>query len=252
MILELADNRKKYVNVQAYRRRPIVRAHRRKKAVLSENYNPYIYIPPHLNDGHGVFVREDHLDFLNDSEWDNLMDNVLDHQPDLAAKGKGKARREAKKEKKAEKKEARTQRKAAKKDAKQKKKVDKNERKNKRTQSRADARTTKAEAKRLKGQAKVDKQNRAGGGDDEDESIFDRIVNKASDVYTKVKGGASNFLPRGEDEEEEESGSGGSGGSGGSSNTIMGIPKPIAIGGGIAIALGLAYIATRPKTSKAA
>lgn len=250
MVLELAENgRGKFVYINKYKRRPSVSAHKRRKPKgLSENYNPYIYVPAHLNDGlQGVFLREDHFDHLSEGDWDTLMDELLDHQPEIAElAGKGKARREAKKEKKAEKKAAKEQRKAQKKDDKSKRKSDRNERKNTKAQAKAKAKETKAEAKRLKGQAKIDKANSGGGRNAGD--IFDTIVDKASSTYNKFKG-----VPDAEyTEDTDNSGSGGSGGSGGGSSsddTILGMPKMVALGVGAALLLGIGYVATRPRNA---
>lgn len=244
MVLELAENgRGKFVYINKYKRRPSVSAHKRRKPKgLSENYNPYIYVPAHLNDGlQGVFLREDHFDHLSEGDWDTLMDELLDHQPEiaeLAGKGRRKEKKAAKQAKKEEKKAA-----------KEKRKADKNERKNTKAQAKAKAKETKAEAKRLKGQAKIDKANSGGGRNAG--YIFDTIVDKASSTYNKFKG-----VPDSEESEDtDNSGSGGSGRSGGSGggsssdDTILGMPKMVALGVGAALLLGIGYVATRPRNA---
>ncbi len=223
MIIELASGRKqKYVSVESYKRKRNVSAHTRKYPNLRENKSAHIYIPAHLNNGSGVFVREDHLDCLNDNDWDTLMDSVLDFQPSLNELS-GKAKRQEKRAAKSEKKQSRQTRKS-----------DKNTRKNDKVDGKNSRKQTKADAKKLKGQAKVDKANNPNRKDASE--IFDNVIDKASNVYNKFKGGK-------EDSDNDTQGAKDPSGSDGSDSNddgkIFGLPKMVVYGGGTVIALSL-------------
>lgn len=234
MTIELADGRKnhksKFVTVEGYKRSRNVVGHKRRYPNLSEQCNYHTFIPAHLNDGvNGVWVRDDHLDTLSENDWDTLMDAVADHQPGISELAKG--GRERRKEKK---------------DFKLQKQKDKNARKNSRRSAKDESKKIRANAKKTRADAKQDKANNGGESDnDKASNIFDTVVDKASGAYKKFKGGGDNG---GGDDGGEESGGGSS--SKGSEDKIFGLPKPIAIGGGIVIGLGV--VALIMKSRKAA
>lgn len=243
MIIELASGRKqKYVSVSAYKRNRNVSAHTRNYPNLSEKKSAHIYIPAHLNNGSGVFVREDHLDYLNDNDWNQLMDSVIDYQPALAELS-GKAKKEAKAEKKA----ARTERKNNKGASKNDKRTAKGDKK----RDKGSAKKTRANAKQTRANAKQDKANNPNRKSASE--IFDSVVDKASDVYDKFKGGGRN-----DDDSRASGGSGRSGGSGGSDNSdaegnesqdgkIFGLPKMVVYGGATVLGLGLIALVVKSK-----
>ncbi|MEI8136124.1 MAG: hypothetical protein WCH21_02250 [Bacteroidota bacterium] len=119
MYLQLAERAKK-VKVGTYARSGYVKAHTRKFPTLSENENPYIFIPN--VDGGGVYIREDKFDSMPHDQFVKFVATLAPYQPEvkagelsegeyLASRSERKAARQKKKDLKNEEKESKTKRK---------------------------------------------------------------------------------------------------------------------------------------------
>jgi hypothetical protein len=240
MILELAEGprRKKsnYITVASYKRKPTVAAHKRHRPLNSGDN--HIYVPPHLSEGPGIYVREDQFDYLSDADWHTLMDELLEYDPQLngglSFGGKGKARRKEKRAKKAAVKREKWERR----------------------QKRRDLRTaSKAQKRLMKGQRDSEQGSAAPGGSDSGGggSVLDNIINKGTELVDRVKtnvtgGGGGGAAP--DDSEEPQDADAPVNPKPASDNfDIMGmsVPKPVAIGGGAVLAFLLLKVLTKNK-----
>jgi hypothetical protein len=236
MYLELAEKgrRSKRVRVNTYARTPYVKSHSRKYPSLSDGTeNPYhIYIAPELNDGVGLFVREDYFDSLSENEFEAVMAEIELYEDGISGKGKQRRterreRRQERKEKKTARKDEKQARKTLKKDNKIQRKADRNTRKNDKRASKDSARATKA-------QAKLTKAEKKGSTD------WGGIIDSAGGVIGKFTGkGGDSDSTAADASITNNTGGGDSGASGGGSNngdgTILGMPKTAVIIGAVAV-----------------
>lgn len=230
---------------------------------VQDAVNPYVLIPDPSGRNRGMYVREDHFDYLSNSDFNRMMRNLAPFQKSVQSGQLSESEFLADKRARKEKRTAKTEGKTVKKKAKGEKKTLKNEKrkanidikkaKAEKKRSTGRAKETRAEGKRLRGEGKA--QGGRAPGEDEEENeargakFFSAVKNVGGKLLNKYTGGGG-----GSDAEEEESSSGGSGkirkkvSAETDSEEKPFYKKPVVIGVGLGLlALGIGYVATRPR-----
>ncbi len=223
MYLELAEKGKnKRVTVNTYSRSGFVKKHTRKYPTLHENNlcdsKYHVYIHPSLNDGNGLFVREDYFDNLNDAQFENVMSEIEEHEDGIGKGSKG--RREERRARRKERKENKIT-----------KNKDRNIRKNDKRKSKDESKKLKAEGKKARGEGKKAKGER-GGLD------FENIIDSVGGVVKDFTGKGTNNDSQNTDTAPTTDNN--------EPDTILGMPKTPVIIGGLAL-LGLGIYAITKK-----
>jgi len=202
----------------------------------------YVWMP-----SQGVHLREDMFDHLSGCEHQDMLLSE-GYEPQEIAELAGRRRDRVNKRR----------------EARAKRKNDRNERKNKKAESKAKAREARAEGRRLRGEGKLRKGENSGGAEGEGgwKDVFGTVVGGASNVIGAFKGkqggddeysDTPGYAPTDDDSIQTRVNGAPPARRGASENlTIMGmeISKPVAIAGGIGLALlvgGGIYMATKKK-----